>query len=384
MTATTASARTGWQLPRLHGLSWVTWRQHRVALAGAVMLLGGFGLFMVISGLAMHSEYTRLSLSTCGTLSDPGCGVPLRIFQHEWGNWARQLPQFLTFLPGLLGVFVGAPVVARELESGTFRFAWTQGRNRVQWITTKLVLLGVTLTVLALGFSALFSWWYGPFGTLIGRMGSGGTYEVAGVVFAARTLFGFMLGALLGTLIRRTVPAMAATAAGWLAVAWPSVVYLRPLIQTPITAMDAPFATRGGGWVINTWPKTLPATTSTKADCSIRRAPAGPTRPASSKPGWTNTTTRTGFPTSPKAGSGTSRSSRRPRTSRSLCYSAARRSGGCTVALPNPISGRRVSRRSRHTTWDGRTGGWPFGVASCSESWRTRRPSMSSIETRMK
>ena len=30
-------------------------------------------------------------------------------------------------LPGLLGVFVGAPVVARELESGTYRFAWTQG-----------------------------------------------------------------------------------------------------------------------------------------------------------------------------------------------------------------------------------------------------------------
>jgi hypothetical protein len=253
MTATTAPTRTGWQLPRLRGLPWVTWRQHRVALAGAVVLLGGFGLFMLISGLAMHSEYTRLGLSTCGKLSDPGCEVPLRIFQHEWGNWARQLPQFLTFLPGLLGVFVGAPVVARELESGTFRFAWTQGRNRVQWIVAKLVLVGAVLTLLALGFSALFSWWYGPFGSLIGRMGSGGAYEVAGIVFAARTLFGFMLGTLLGALIRRTVPAMAATAAGWLAVGWPSVVYLRPLIQTPITAMDGPFAISGGGWVINTW-----------------------------------------------------------------------------------------------------------------------------------
>jgi hypothetical protein len=253
MTATTAPTRAGWQLPRLHGLPWVTWRQHRFALAGAVVVLGGFGILMLINGLAMHSDYTHLGLNTCGKLSDPACDTPFGIFQRRYQNLAQQLPQFLTFLPGLLGVFVGAPVVARELESGTFRFAWTQGRNRVQWIITKLVLLGVTLTVLALAFSLLFSWWYGPFGTILGRMGGGGAYEVAGIVFAARTLFGFMLGALLGALIRRTVPAMAATAAGWLAVTWPSVVYLRPLIQAPIAVTDAPKSATPHAWIINSW-----------------------------------------------------------------------------------------------------------------------------------
>lgn len=253
MSATTAGARASWQLPRLHGMPWVTWRQHRFALAGAVVALGGFGILMLITGLAMHHEYTSLGLNTCGKLSDPACDTPLRIFQLHYQNWAQQLPQFLTFLPGLLGVFVGAPVVARELESGTFRFAWTQGRNRVQWIVTKLVILGATLTVLGLAFSLLFSWWYGPFVTLSGRMGSGGAYEVAGIVFAARTLFGFMLGALLGTLIRRTVPAMAATAAVWLAVTWPSVVYLRPLIQAPITAPDGSKAVTRTAWINKTW-----------------------------------------------------------------------------------------------------------------------------------
>ena len=253
MTATTAPTRTGWQLPRLHGLPWVTWRQHRFALAGALVVLGGFGILMLINGLAMHHDYANLGLNTCGKLSDPACDTPFGIFQQRYQNWAQQLPQFLTFLPGLLGVFVGAPVVARELESGTFRFAWTQGRNRVQWIITKLVLLGVTLTVLALAFSLLFSWWYGPFGTILGRIGSGGAYEVAGIVFAARTLFGFMLGALLGALIRRTVPAMAATAAVWLAVTWPSVVYLRPLIQAPIAVMDGPKSATPHAWVINSW-----------------------------------------------------------------------------------------------------------------------------------
>jgi hypothetical protein len=151
-----------------------------------------------------------------------------------------QLPHYLMILPGLIGVFVGARLVARELESGTFRFAWTQGRSRVQWIVTKLVLLAVALTALGLAFSALFTWWYGPFDAITGRMSSSGAYEISGLVFAARTLFGFTLGALLGLLIRRTVPAMAATAATWAAVAMPSMLWLRPLIRKPITTIGTP------------------------------------------------------------------------------------------------------------------------------------------------
>ena len=66
-----------------------------------------------------------------------------------------------------------------------------------------------------------------------------GAYEVSGLVFAARTLFGFALGALLGLLIRRTVPAMAATAAIWVAVVVSSMLWLRPLIEKPITTVGA-------------------------------------------------------------------------------------------------------------------------------------------------
>jgi hypothetical protein len=71
-------------------------------------------------------------------------------------------------------------------------------------------------------------------------MSPGGAYEVSGLVFAARTLFGFMLGALLGLVLRRTVAAMAATAAVWAAVVWSSMTYLRPLIQNPIITIGHP------------------------------------------------------------------------------------------------------------------------------------------------
>jgi len=241
MTATALSPRRSSACVRpMRGLAWVTWRQHRFALGGVLVVLGGLGLYLLFNGLAMHHAYTSLGLDTCGKLDGPGCQSQLTAFQQDYYSLAIHLPHYLMLLPGLIGVFVGAPLVARELESGTFRFAWTQGRSRVQWIVTKLVLLGVVLTALALAFSALFTWWYGPFDAVTGRMTTYGAYEVSGLVFAARTLFGFTLGALLGLLIRRTVPAMAATAAGWAAVALPSMIYLRPLIKNPITIIGHP------------------------------------------------------------------------------------------------------------------------------------------------
>jgi ABC-type transport system involved in multi-copper enzyme maturation permease subunit len=223
----------------MRGLAWVTWRQHRFALAGVLVALGGFGVFMVFNGLAMHHAYTRLGLDSCGTLSGPSCQSQLMVFQQQYMGWADHLPQLAMLLPGLIGVFVGAPLVARELESGTFRFAWTLARSRVQWIVTKLVLLAVFLTAATLAFSALSTWWYGPFDAISGRMSSYGAYEISGLIFAARTLFGFTLGALAGVLIRRTVPAMAATAAAWLAVVLSSMIWLRPLIEKPITVIGA-------------------------------------------------------------------------------------------------------------------------------------------------
>ena len=237
----------------LHGWGWITWRQHRVALAGVIALLGGISVFFLFHGLAMHHDYTAIGLGSCGDINGQSCEPLLELFSNKYNSWAQFLPRFLEFIPCLIGMFIGAPLVARELESGTFRFLWTQGSNRGRWIVTELAILGATLTVTALGFSAVFSWWFGPWESIMGRMVGGQAYEVAGVVFAARTLFAFMLGAMLGALIRRTVPAMAATGAIWLAVTWPTVIYLRPLIQKPVTARDDTSLQISTSWTLSAW-----------------------------------------------------------------------------------------------------------------------------------
>ena len=42
-------------------LAWVTWRQHRIALAGVAALLGALGLYLLIMGLKIHSAYASVS-----------------------------------------------------------------------------------------------------------------------------------------------------------------------------------------------------------------------------------------------------------------------------------------------------------------------------------
>jgi ABC-type transport system involved in multi-copper enzyme maturation permease subunit len=216
-------------------------------------LLGGISIFLALQGVAMHRDAAALGIDHCGDINGAGCQTALLLFQDKYGNWAQFLPRFVLFIPGVLGVFLGAPLVARELESGTFRFAWTQGRTRGRWIVAKLVLLGTALLALTLAFSALFSWWYSPWLPITGRMVSGQAYEVSGTVFAARTIFAFMLGAFLGAVLRRTVAAMAAAAVIWTALAWASVIYLRPLIQTPVKVPDGTRISISTDWTLSDW-----------------------------------------------------------------------------------------------------------------------------------
>jgi hypothetical protein len=72
--------------------------------------------------------------------------------------------------------------------------------------------LAIVLTAAAYGLSALFSWYIGPFV----QAGVTGKYPMQlfgtmGTDFAAWTLFSFALTAFAGVLLRRTVPAMAAS-----------------------------------------------------------------------------------------------------------------------------------------------------------------------------
>jgi len=127
-------------------MAWVTWRQHRAALAGLAVFLGALAVYLWLSGLQMHHYYA----TACHPASSLNCAIN---FTGRYGITAVIVSIILQAVPALIGAFVGAPVLARELETGTFRFAWTQGIGRLRWAIGKLVLLAVAVTAAATGLA---------------------------------------------------------------------------------------------------------------------------------------------------------------------------------------------------------------------------------------
>jgi len=201
-------------------MTWVTWRHHRGALAGVVLFLGLIALWLWRVGLQLHQAYG--AAIDCHPASSTACSALLLTFETTGGILKGGF--VLQPLPALIGAFIGATVLARELETGTFRYAWTQGFGRWRWALAKLALLGVAVTVVAGLFSALVSWYYGPYLTP-GRLSSANSplhhwlFDLRGVAFAAWTLAAFTMGALAGMLIGRIVPAIVATLATYTALA---------------------------------------------------------------------------------------------------------------------------------------------------------------------
>src|SRR5436190_1771700 len=118
---------------------WLTWRQQRGELVVSTVLLTLLGVALILSGRDMFAAYQAAqhgtSVVTCALSrsQDPTCDALTGDFRRQYGDLSLLLLT-LTVLPGLAGMFLGAPLVARETERGTHRLAWTQTITRRQWI----------------------------------------------------------------------------------------------------------------------------------------------------------------------------------------------------------------------------------------------------------
>src|SRR6266508_599402 len=128
---------------------WLTWRQHRAEVLGGLVLLAALGAVLVVTGLPMHAAYTNQGVAACvagaGVAED--CDALLEGFAGRYVGLGDLLT-LLTVLPVLAGVFIGAPLLGRELEHGTWRLAWAQGVTRTRWLAVKLPLLTAVVAVL--------------------------------------------------------------------------------------------------------------------------------------------------------------------------------------------------------------------------------------------
>jgi hypothetical protein len=222
-----------------------SWRQFRPqALIGAVGLIL-VGVVLALTGPHLVHVYdTQLAACRASNGQSLDCNYPVT---GELAGLQVALNAVVLLVPALLGMFWGAPLIARELETGTFRLAWTQSVNRLRWLLVKAGLVGLAAMVVAGGLSLMSSWWFSPLDKVNKNRFSPAAFGLHGFVPAGYALFAFALGAAVGLLVRRTLPAMAITLVGFTAVRVVVAELIRPHFMSPVTT-SLPLGQAGVGF----------------------------------------------------------------------------------------------------------------------------------------
>ena len=113
---------------------WLTWRQFRGSAA------------LVLGALAAGGRRARGHRAPSSRTSSRVSGEDF--FTSSAPTTPRRpsscsAPALAYAVPAVVGVFWGAPMVARELEAGTHRLVWNQSITRTRWLATKLGFAGL-------------------------------------------------------------------------------------------------------------------------------------------------------------------------------------------------------------------------------------------------
>ena len=225
---------------------WLTWRQFRTQAIVTGALVAVFSILLLATGPHLVTLYRDSSFATCHS----NCGQDAGNFLNQL---AAQTPYHLIYLLGALlisllpvvfGLFWGAPLIARELDSGSYRLAWNQSVTREHWLAVKLAVPGLASMALAGLLSLFLGWWASPIDHAAQVGASGGfqerffptIFDARGVVPVAYAAFAFALGVLIGLLIRRTIPAMAVTLGVVVVVLLAMPLGIRPHLISPVRA----------------------------------------------------------------------------------------------------------------------------------------------------
>ncbi|MDQ2713583.1 MAG: hypothetical protein M3Z08_01600 [Chloroflexota bacterium] len=213
---------------------WVTWRQHRTEalITGIVFII--IVVDLLISGMNLAAAYQQMGVASCLAHSaNASCTQPISDFTSALNRIITSfgLP-ILAILPLLVGLFIGAPAVARELESGTYRLAWTQSITRFHWLVTKQALLMGAILLVFATLSVVMWWWNAPVNVSAGPWIM---YDLQGLVPLAYSLFALVLGIVVGIIIRKTLPAMAITLAVFVLLRVLIELLLRPHLTPQLT-----------------------------------------------------------------------------------------------------------------------------------------------------
>lgn len=226
-------------------MTWLAWRQFRTQAAAAALALALLGAFLLLTGPGLADDYAD-GLAVCGD----ECRDFQDGFVVDHQAYVLLSVALVLLVPALVGLFWGAPLVARELDAGTHRLVWTQSVTRGRWLLAKLAVVGLGTAALAGVVVWGVDWWSDPLDAASlpdPRLPWGLTFASRGVVPIAYALFAFVLGVAVGMLVRRALPAMAITLAAFAVVQVAVPTLVRPHLAPVVTRVDVVTESKLGG-----------------------------------------------------------------------------------------------------------------------------------------
>jgi len=211
-------------------VTWLVWRQLRLQAAIAGALLAALTVLLLVTGLQMASQY-RTALASCTARGD--CSNLAQTLDLGFPAVAS-IAVMTVGVPLILGLFWGAPLVAREFETGTSQFAWTQSVTRYRWLAAKAGWMLLAAAACGGAVSALVTWWSGPKNALYLDIFTTG-FDYMGVAPAAYAVFAVALGIAVGVVLRRMLPTLAVTLGGFIGVRLLVSDYVRRHYMSPVT-----------------------------------------------------------------------------------------------------------------------------------------------------
>jgi len=215
-------------------MMWLTWRQLRpqaMIMFGTLVVLTAF---LAITGPRLAHDYAA-GTASCGSAGDCAGFTDTFFSDHAFAYFV--LTALVLAVPAVIGLFWGAPMISRELETGTHDLVWQQSVTRRRWLAVKIGSVGLAVVVAAGAASVAVSWWARP----LDEAGVGDFARLSPLMFDARgfaavghAAFAFTLGVTLGLLLRRTLPAMAVTLTAFAIVQLLTPTLVRPHLLAPL------------------------------------------------------------------------------------------------------------------------------------------------------
>jgi hypothetical protein len=221
-------------------VTWQIWRSSRLVTTFLVIAWGAMQAmtFLTSSNLATQ-------LAGCADQSTGACGAHAGGTASSYIDLGNTLLVAQMVIPVLIGIFWGAPLVAREYESHTYLYAWTQDVSPLKWTSQRLVLLALVSACMAfvsgLSMSGLAD---GIHRATSKSMFTDSLFESNIGIQIAYYLLALTVGFTAGVYLRRSVPALGATLFSFVAIR--IALTIMRLKWLPTSNQSIPFTSDNG------------------------------------------------------------------------------------------------------------------------------------------